>query len=65
MNDYYKLMEFEWESYVHNDENVKGKKLVLSFGNGPRDVLMPSSLTTSNDSYISALVSIDINLSDS
>ncbi|KAL0893128.1 hypothetical protein ABMA27_014761 [Loxostege sticticalis] len=55
MNDYYKLMEYEWEKFVQNDEQVNAKKLLISLGNGPRDILMPSGLTSSNDSYISAL----------
>lgn len=50
-------MEYEWEMFVQNDEQVNAKKLLISFGNGPRDILMPSGLTSSNDSYISALVS--------
>lgn len=55
MNDYYMLMNSEWEYYINNDEEMKRNKTLLSFGNGPRDVLMPSGLTTLNDSYINAL----------
>lgn len=55
MNDYYMIMNYEWESYINSNKELKDKKILLSFGNGPRDVLMPSGLTSSNDSYISAL----------
>ncbi|CAG9786117.1 unnamed protein product [Diatraea saccharalis] len=55
MNDYYKLMEFEWDLYINNDPLTKDRKMMISFGNGPRDVLMPAALTFSKDSYINAL----------
>lgn len=58
MNEYYMLMDFEWEMNVHRNEETKEKKLLLSFGNGPRDILMPSGLTSTNDSFIDALVSV-------
>lgn len=57
MNNYYMLMDLEWETNVHKIEEIKEKKLLLSFGNGPRDILMPSGLTSTNDSFIDALVS--------
>ncbi|RVE51297.1 hypothetical protein evm_004101 [Chilo suppressalis] len=55
MNDYYKLMEFEWDIYINSNESIKDKKMMISFGNGPRDLLMPSALTLSNASYVNAL----------
>ncbi|XP_053607259.1 GPI inositol-deacylase [Plodia interpunctella] len=51
MNKYYREMEAEWEVYV----DIRKSKLLLSFGSGSRDVLMPSWLTSSNDSYVGAL----------
>lgn len=57
MDDYYMLMNLEWALNINNDMEMKQKKILLSFGNGPRDVLIPSGLTASNDSYINALVS--------
>lgn len=58
MDDYYMLMNLEWDTYINNDMELKKKKILISFGNGPRDVLIPSGLTASNDSYINALVSL-------
>lgn len=58
MDDFYMLMDLEWKTYIHNHPFMKEKKVLISFGNGPRDLLMPSGLTSSNDSFISALVSI-------
>ncbi|XP_028171511.1 GPI inositol-deacylase isoform X1 [Ostrinia furnacalis] len=55
MNYYYKIMEYEWELYVKNDKQVNDKKMLISFGNGPRDTLMPSGLTRLNESHINAL----------
>ncbi|XP_075973637.1 GPI inositol-deacylase [Anticarsia gemmatalis] len=55
MDDYYMLMNLEWDTYVNSNMDIKQKKMLFSFGNGPRDILMPSGLTSSNDSYISAL----------
>lgn len=57
MNDYYMLMSAEWDFYVNRNKDTPGNKILLSIGNGPRDILMPSGLTFSNDSTISALVS--------
>lgn len=61
MNDFYMLMHYEWENFSNTNEGLNNKKILLSFGNGPRDVLMPSGLTASNDSYINALVSVEEN----
>ncbi|XP_013199791.1 GPI inositol-deacylase [Amyelois transitella] len=55
MNHYYLRMNMEWEANITVDENMRDKKLLLSFGSGPRDVLIPSWLTTSNESDIGAL----------
>ncbi|KAL4704963.1 hypothetical protein ACJJTC_013420 [Scirpophaga incertulas] len=55
MNDFYTIMDFEWDMYINKNDKIKSKKMLVSFGNGPRDVLMPSGLTSSNDSDISAL----------
>ncbi|KAJ8730055.1 hypothetical protein PYW07_017093 [Mythimna separata] len=55
MDDYYMLMNLEWEMNINNNPEIKQKKILLSFGNGPRDVLIPSGLTASNDSYINGL----------
>lgn len=59
MNDYYLSMNHEWESFVKGNQLMTDKKMLLSFGNGPRDLLMPSGLTLSNDSDINTLVCID------
>ncbi|KAJ0177266.1 hypothetical protein K1T71_007275 [Dendrolimus kikuchii] len=55
MNDYYMWMHYEWEYFMRKNSEINNKKILLSFGNGPRDVLVPSGLTTSNDSYVNAL----------
>ncbi|KAM3961034.1 LOW QUALITY PROTEIN: GPI inositol-deacylase [Aphomia sociella] len=55
INEYYKLMDMEWEANVNGNEQIKEKKILLSFGSGPRDILMPSWLTSCNDTYISSL----------
>ncbi|CAB3224247.1 unnamed protein product [Arctia plantaginis] len=55
MNDFYGLMNYEWNKYVNNNIETKKNKIMISLGNGPRDLLMPSGLTSSNDSYINAL----------
>ncbi|XP_059047007.1 GPI inositol-deacylase [Achroia grisella] len=57
MNDYYKLIDIEWEQNVNREPEVKQKKFLLSFGSGPKDILVPSWLTSSNESFISALTS--------
>lgn len=56
MDDYYMLMNLEWETNIRRDINTIEKKMLLSFGNGARDVLMPAALTSSEDSYINALI---------
>ncbi|XP_045772052.1 GPI inositol-deacylase isoform X3 [Maniola jurtina] len=55
INDYYMLINLEWEAYINRHEEVKRKKFLISVGSGPRDVLIPAGLTSSNDSQISAL----------
>lgn len=55
INDYYTQMNYEWKANINNTDKMK--KILVSFGNGARDLLMPAGLTSSNDSYISALVS--------
>lgn len=60
MNDYYMLMRAEWDFSVNRNKEAAPNKILLSFGNGPRDILMPSGLTFSSDSSISALVSFGI-----
>ncbi|XP_037872633.1 GPI inositol-deacylase [Bombyx mori] len=55
MNDYYLSMNHEWENFVRGNQLMTDKKMLLSFGNGPRDLLMPSGLTLSNDSDINTL----------
>lgn len=57
MNDFYELMNYEWNKYINNNSEIKKKKMMISLGNGHRDLLMPSGLILSNDSYINALVS--------
>lgn len=57
MNNYYKVIETEWEENINSKPDVKNMKMLLSFGNGARDFLMPSWLTSSNDSDVHALVS--------
>ncbi|XP_064071825.1 GPI inositol-deacylase isoform X2 [Vanessa tameamea] len=55
INDYYMLMNLEWEAYVRKYKEVEEKKFLITIGSGPRDVLVPAGLTSSNDSHISAL----------
>lgn len=55
MDDYYMLMNLEWDTYINKNMEMKQNKVLISFGNGPRDVLIPSGLTSSNDSFINAL----------
>ncbi|KAG6445358.1 hypothetical protein O3G_MSEX003858 [Manduca sexta] len=55
INDFYMDMDQEWNDNVRLKEEVKEDKMLLSFGGGPRDVLVPSGLTTDKDSYINAL----------
>ncbi|XP_046960059.1 GPI inositol-deacylase [Vanessa cardui] len=55
INDYYMLMNLEWEAYVKRYKEVEDKKFLISIGSGPRDVLVPAGLTSSNDSHTSAL----------
>ncbi|PZC86466.1 hypothetical protein B5X24_HaOG209185 [Helicoverpa armigera] len=55
MDDYYMLMNLEWDTYINKNIEMKQNKVLISFGNGPRDVLIPSGLTSSNDSFINAL----------
>lgn len=57
MDNYYMFMDLEWKYNINEQIEAKEQKMLISFGNGPRDVLMPSGLTHSNDSYINALVS--------
>ncbi|XP_072931942.1 GPI inositol-deacylase isoform X2 [Epargyreus clarus] len=55
-NEYYAIMRWEWQFFLNNSKEIKDKKILISIGSGPRDVLMPAGLTASNDSYINALV---------
>ncbi|XP_038211985.1 GPI inositol-deacylase isoform X2 [Zerene cesonia] len=55
MNDYYKLIELEWNAYVKPFKYVSDKKYLISLGSGPRDVLVPAGLTSSNNSYVNAV----------
>ncbi|XP_050561004.1 GPI inositol-deacylase [Spodoptera frugiperda] len=55
MDNYYMFMDLEWKYNINEQIEAKEQKMLISFGNGPRDVLMPSGLTHSNDSYINAL----------
>lgn len=49
-------MGADWINNVNNIEQLQDRKVLISFGNGPRDVLVPSGLTSYNHSFISALV---------
>ncbi|XP_068631701.1 GPI inositol-deacylase [Battus philenor] len=55
MNEFYKLMELEWELSVKQNKEFNQQKMIISFGSGPRDLLVPAGLTSTNESYISAL----------
>ncbi|KAI5651707.1 PGAP1-like protein domain-containing protein [Phthorimaea operculella] len=55
INDYYMLMSEEWKQLA-KDPAKSNSRVLLSFGNGPRDILVASGLTASKDSYINALV---------
>ncbi|XP_052740359.1 GPI inositol-deacylase isoform X2 [Bicyclus anynana] len=55
VNDYYILTELAWQREIHQHEEIKETKFLISIGSGPRDLLIPAGLTSSNDSYISAL----------
>lgn len=50
-------MQYEWNEFVNTNPAVKQRKMLIGFGNGPRDVLVPSGLTASSDSNLNALVS--------
>ncbi|XP_041978231.1 GPI inositol-deacylase [Aricia agestis] len=54
MNDYYMRMDREWDA-LRSDPALYEKKVLISIGSGPRDVLMPAGMTASNDSYINTL----------
>ncbi|XP_073945393.1 GPI inositol-deacylase isoform X2 [Choristoneura fumiferana] len=54
IDDYYTLMEADWMKLNSNPE-VKNKKMLISFGSGARDLLMPSGLTVSQDCDINVL----------
>lgn len=58
INNYYMVTNLEWENYVNQYEEIKEKKFLISIGSGPRDVLIPAGLTSSNNSHIGALVTI-------
>lgn len=53
INNYYTFVDYEWSSNID-----KMNKVLLSFGNGPRDLLIPAGLTSSNESFISAQVRV-------
>ncbi|CAG9093674.1 unnamed protein product [Plutella xylostella] len=55
MDDYYKSIDLEWGLHVNGNPEVKNKKVLLTFGNGPRDLLVPSGLIASNDSDLNAV----------
>ncbi|CAK1547233.1 unnamed protein product [Leptosia nina] len=55
MNDFYKQMEIEWDNYVAPNKAVVNRKMLISLGSGPRDVLVPAALTSTNNSYVNAL----------
>ncbi|KAJ2945870.1 hypothetical protein O0L34_g4777 [Tuta absoluta] len=55
INDYYIRMSEEWKQLARDPER-NNSRILLSFGNGPRDILVASGLTASRDSYINALV---------
>lgn len=56
MNDYYMLMNAEWDYYVNKNKETEVNKVLISIGNGPRDILVPSGLTSLKN-CINALVS--------
>ncbi|CAH2106337.1 unnamed protein product [Euphydryas editha] len=55
INDYYMLMNLEWDAYIKQNKDIEERKFLISIGSGPRDVLVPAGLTSSNNSHISAL----------
>ncbi|CAG5050252.1 unnamed protein product [Parnassius apollo] len=55
MNNYYMIMDMEWELFINQNQEIKNKKMLISFGSGPRDLLIPAGLTSTNDSFISVL----------
>ncbi|XP_022125141.2 GPI inositol-deacylase [Pieris rapae] len=57
INDFYRLMDLEWKIYIEPNKEIKDRKLLISFGSGPRDVLVPAGLTSSNVSNINTLAS--------
>ncbi|XP_063380508.1 GPI inositol-deacylase [Cydia fagiglandana] len=54
MDSFYSAMETEWER-INSDMNMKETKMLISFGSGARDLLIPAGLTASNDSDVNAL----------
>ncbi|CAH2037338.1 unnamed protein product, partial [Iphiclides podalirius] len=54
INNFYMLMNMEWNLYIDKSEESR-KKILISIGSGPRDLLIPAGLTSDNVSYISAM----------
>ncbi|XP_050345839.1 GPI inositol-deacylase isoform X2 [Nymphalis io] len=55
INEYYTIMDYEWKTNVEKDKEIEEKKFLISIGSGPRDVLVPSGLTSSLHSHTTAL----------
>ncbi|XP_045535569.1 GPI inositol-deacylase [Papilio machaon] len=55
MNNFYNKLECQWKSCISNDEDLKQKKMIISFGSGPRDILVPPVYTSVGESTVNSL----------
>ncbi|XP_045541638.1 GPI inositol-deacylase-like [Papilio machaon] len=55
MNNFYNKLECQWKFCLSNDEDLKQKKMIISFGSGPRDILVPPVYTSVGESTVNSL----------
>ncbi|CAH2238309.1 jg17468 [Pararge aegeria aegeria] len=55
INQYYMKTNMAWDEAINQHKEIKQRKLLISIGSGPRDILIPAGLTSSSDSHMSAL----------
>lgn len=53
-DEFYRNRKSDW--FFKSIHNTDTRKVLISFGSGPRDVIVPSSLTSFKHSFINALV---------
>lgn len=54
MNNFYNKLEYQLK-YTLSNESLRQKKLIISFGSGPRDILVPPVFTSVGDSGVNSL----------